>query len=98
MSGWKLVTALCAASLVAAVMDAAPASAGNKYVSYGVPTGSKPIRINHGKTRIGAVYQGGIFNDGGGTIYAPLKNGGIYVKHVPPREPVLQGGLRGGVR
>ncbi len=96
MSGSKLVAALCAALLVAAVVDATTASA-NEYVRYyGVP--SKPIRINHGRTRIGAVYVGGVFNDGGGTIIAPTKTGGIWVGHVPPRQPAFQGALRGGFR
>lgn len=43
----------------------------------------------HGKTPIGAYYSPGIFNDGGGIIIIPGKDGKLHIRHVPPREPVL---------
>jgi hypothetical protein len=42
---------------------------------------------SHGRTHIGTVYQGGIFNDGGGTTITPTRNGGIIVKKIPPWGP-----------
>ena len=52
---------------------------------------SPRIPKGHGKTPIGAQYLGGVFNDGGGPIIIPTKNGGFVRRVVPPLEPVMPG-------
>ncbi|MFL9958996.1 hypothetical protein PQR65_36965 [Paraburkholderia nemoris] len=46
------------------------------------------IPSSHGRTHIGALFLGGIFDDGGGIIISPTKYGGLVLAHIPPREPV----------
>ena len=43
----------------------------------------------HGRTHIGTVYLGGIFSDGGGIEISPTKDGGLVIKHIPPRSPAF---------
>jgi len=54
----------------------------------GMATKLPKIALGHGKTHIGSIFLGGIFDDGGGIIISPTKFGGVVVTHVPPREPV----------
>ncbi len=57
-----------------------------------MPPVKKKTRLpRHGKTPIGAYYSPGVFTDGGGIIIYPGHDGKLHVKHVPPREPVLEG-------
>ena len=52
---------------------------------------SPNIPKGHGKTHIGTVYLGGVFDDGGGIEISPTKDGGIVVIHIPPSSPVFEG-------
>ncbi len=47
------------------------------------------IPKSHGKTPIGGYYSPGYFNDGGGFVIYPGKDGKLHIKYIPPREPVL---------
>ena len=42
-----------------------------------------------GKTPIGGVYLGGVFNDGGGIIIFPGNDGNLHIKIIPPSAPVF---------
>ncbi len=44
----------------------------------------------HGRTHIGTIYLGGIFNDGPGIELSPTKHGGWVIKRIPPRQPAFE--------
>ena len=48
------------------------------------------IRKPHGRTHIGTIYIGGIFNDGPGIAMSPTKHGGWVIKRIPPRQPAFE--------
>lgn len=48
------------------------------------------IPKSHGKTHIGTVYLGGVFDDGGGIEISPTKDGGVVIIRIPPSAPVFE--------